>query len=101
MQAGDISNDVAPRFVFVFEGLLASLPTPIAVAQEKTYARLHRWKKAAALWKIDGTVQSHMWDLVWRYDFGLDVITYKPADYAEAIEDMLDRHQMPAARVMV
>lgn len=95
MQDGDISNSVAPRFLLIFEGLIGYFEDGVAEKKERAYARLRRYKAAANCWTIDQGVTSHMWDLVWRFDYSIDVATYKQGRYADAIKELLDEYGVP------
>lgn len=99
MQGGDISNEVAPRLLFVFEGTLATVPSKTAEAKEKLQCRLKRWAAAAELWEISEQASILLWDVAWRYNFRFDIVTYKPAGFARALKDRLDEEGLPAAKV--
>src|SRR5687767_1895788 len=97
MEKGDLSNEVVPRLAIVFEGLIGRLDTALAAQQEKAFVRLRRYKRAAHCWTIDRHVTAHMWDLTWRHNFSVDVLTYKQDRYAEAIEALLDEYLLPVS----
>lgn len=92
MEKGDISNDIPPRLLFVFEGLVGKL-TGTNMQRERAYVRLKRYKKAVNMWDIDDAALSHIWDAVWRHDLALDIVTFVP--YWEELRDRLDDEGVP------
>lgn len=99
MQNGDISNEVSPRLVLVYEGLLGLLPTPRARAGEALARKTHQWKRAAKAYEINEPLARVIWDTVWRYRYSVDVITYLGEDFADAVEARLDDEGLPVGRV--
>lgn len=92
MEGGDISNEVPPRFYFVFEGLIGRVP-PKEQRRYDRLCKLRRWEKAAALWEIDDVALSYMWDMAWRHHFQVDVVTF--VEEHEALRDRLDEEGIP------
>lgn len=77
MEGGDLSNAVAPRCLYVFEGLLAHEPTGLKPAvAARVDARLHRWDHVLRRMRFDPLVSRMLWDLVWRHGLRFDVVTY-------------------------
>jgi hypothetical protein len=99
MQGGDISNEVSPRLVLVYEGLLGLLPTPRARAGESLARKARQWKRAVKAYEINEPLARVIWDTVWRYRYSVDVITYLGEDFAEAVEWRLDVEGLPVGRV--
>jgi hypothetical protein len=96
MQNGDISNQVAPRIVLVFENLLGSIP------KEKTRKhywamKRHAWTAAANCWDLDKWTLAKMWDLTYRHKASIDVVTYLREEEAEKIYTRLDARGYPIA----
>ena len=96
MEDGDLSNETPPRFLFVFEGLLGKLPE-VERAKERLFRRLGRHKKAVALWEIDDIGLKYMWDMAWRHNLQVDVVTFLP--YADALKARLDEENVPFGSV--
>lgn len=92
MEGGDISNDTPPRFLFVFEGLIGRLPEEHQ-RKERIYRRLSRWSKAVALWEMDEAGLMYLWDMSWRHNLQVDIVTFLP--YHEALKEMLDEEGVP------
>lgn len=100
MQGGDISNQVVARIVIVWDNLLGVLPSKPAEAKFSTYMRLKRWKRAVGLYEINELLARQIWDLTWRYDYSVDVVTFLGGDdFAEAVEARLDREGLPIGHV--
>lgn len=98
MQGGDLSDRLPPRWLFVFEGVIARVP-PVKQARFNLYMRTHRWKRAAGLFEMEKHVTKVLWDLYWRRDYRFDVVTHMGDEMAEEIEKMLDRYNVPLGNV--
>lgn len=96
MEHGDISNELPPRMLFVFEGLVAYCDQP---RQEQASVKLRRWKRAANLWEYDSLILKHLWDLQFRRNFRLDCITFKGEPFGEALQEKFDRDYVPFSNV--
>lgn len=100
MEKGDISNEVSPRLVVVFEGLIASLPEGAkARAQYDSLVKKEKWSEALALFEINELMAKHVLDLVWRQRFTVDVVTFIGPEMAELIEKRMDDEGIPIGRV--
>lgn len=98
MEHGDISNEVAPRLVFVFEGLIGYLAENTGDATKRNVLlRARAWKRAAAMWTLDQWTLKIMWDYTSRRRQSIDVVTYVDEREAERIRDRLDAHGYPFA----
>lgn len=100
MQDGDLSNDVAPRLLFIFEGTVGNLTTKTAEAKEKFYVRTRRWKKAVEQWEISDRAYALMWDVTWRYSFRFDIVTFRPPGFAKALAQIFDEVGLPVSHVI-
>lgn len=99
MLGGDISNEVSPRLLFVFEGTVGTLPSKTAEAKERFYLRTKRWAKAVELWQIADRAYALLWDVTWRYNYRFDIVTYQPKGFAKALAERLDDEGLPVGRV--
>jgi hypothetical protein len=101
MQGGDLSNSVVPRLVIVWDNLLGVLPSKPAEAKFSTYIRFKRWKKAVSLFEINEGMARQIWDLTWRKNFAVDLVTFTAGDdFAEALRERIeDREQLPIGHV--
>ena len=99
MQGGDIDNRVVPRLVIVWENLLGLLPNKAAEAKAASYVKFKRWNRAVNTFEINEALARRIWDVTWRYDFSVDVITYIHEDFVEALENRLDREDIPVRSV--
>lgn len=100
MQKGDLSNEAPSRFYFVFEGLLGRQTHPWSKTQEATYIALRQWKAAVGTWDLSEQMLAHVWDVTWRHHMSLDVVTFKPAGFALALEERFDREHLPIGSVV-
>lgn len=98
MKGGDISGDLPPRWLFVWEGVVASLP-PGQVARFKLAHRLGRYRRAVQCWETEPHVAKVLNDLFWRRDYRFDVVTFLGPEYEEHIQRRLDRDQLPFSNV--
>lgn len=99
MQGGDLSDRLPPRWLFVFEGVLANVP-PARMREYRLAIKFKRWKRAANRFEVEPHVAKVLWDLYWRRDYRFDVVTFLGEDMGEAIESMLDRYNVPLGNVM-
>lgn len=95
MQDGDISNEVAPRLLVVFEGLIGQLDGPVHQKKHDFYVKTHAWRRAARMWTLDGFVLKRMWDYVYRLRQSLDIVTYLDEREAEHVHERLDELSYP------
>lgn len=100
MQGGDISNEVSPRLLIVFEGLLGILPDSKARAAESVARKARRWKRAVKTYEINEPMARAIWDVTWRYHQSVDVVTYLGDEFADALRDRLDEESLPIGHVM-
>ena len=100
MQGGDLSNELPPRFVFVLEGLIASVPAKQVRAQ-RLDLKLHRWKHAVDRLEWNTYALSTMWNTVWRLGIRFDVATFTSTEegWLTALRDRLDLENVPVSTV--
>lgn len=98
MQNGDLSNRLPPRWLFVWEGVIATVPTELAAAHSRA-CRMRRIKKAVSCYQTHPHVMKVIWDLYWRRDFRFDVVTFLGDDWADSIERRLNDEGMPFSNV--
>jgi len=99
MENGDIDNRVSPRLVIVWENLLGLLPNKRAEVKCSTYIRYHRWKRAVNTFEINGLLADRIWDVTWRLNFSVDLITYLPEPFAVELEKRISREDLPIGHV--
>lgn len=115
MLHGEISDEVAPRWLFQFEHLIAAPPegwTPPRrlVAQRgvsrllrsRVDASLPRWRQEIDTWVTQPFTVKRMTDMYWRMQERFDVVTFLdlPPVAAQAIQDYLDDRSIPVGRVL-
>ncbi len=102
MKGGDIDGGRPPkRFLFVWEGLIATLPTENGIDHREWLAlKMHRWRTAADLWVANPLMLAQVWDLWTRYDHRCDVVVLtRPPEFADAVRQRLDDLDYPVRRV--
>ncbi|MFE4681552.1 hypothetical protein ACFRNJ_12040 [Streptomyces sp. NPDC056721] len=104
MQGGDISNEVVPRLVIAYEGMLGILPEkPEGYVQEllvrKFGRRARQAQKTVDAYEINEPLARLIWDTVWRFRYSVDVVTYLGDDSVGPLEARLDIEGLPIGRV--
>lgn len=88
MRNGDLGNFELPRMWFVVEGVVL-LPNG---SGDKPSA-----KKLRSMYTLSTFAYKRVWDLVWRYDFRVNLVTFNTdPDYVAAVQDWLDEVDFPA-----
>jgi hypothetical protein len=99
MDKGDLSNEVIPRILLVFEGVVGWLPPE----NKKTYDKLVRkgqWYYAVYEWELNDLMLRKIWDVMFRQSRELDIITYIGGQpFADALAARLDEEDVPVRRV--
>lgn len=98
MQDGDLSNEVAPRMLFVYEGVIGFPRSETVMLKERVYLKMHRWAKAVDCWDIPSQARNVLWDVTWRWNFRFDIVTFRPAGFATALRERLDNEGIPFTR---
>lgn len=99
MQNGDLSNELVPRLVLVFEHLVGTLASKPDQLKFGTYVRLGRWKRAVALFQVNELLAKQMWHVTWHLHHQLEVVTYLHADAIQPVSDWIDDNDLPVHRV--
>lgn len=104
MERGDISNEVVPRLVVAFEGMLGILPEKPKERTLLTWPRRAGKRQAQAkrtvdAYDINDALARVIWDTTWRHKYSVDVVTYLGDDAVEALEARLDAEGLPIGRV--
>lgn len=102
MERGDISNQRAPKLVFVFDGLVGVIPAEDERVAKKLRRR-GKWEQLARVYEVDTKMGAHLWDIVWRSPFSFDIVSFESAEEAwyEALERLLERANVPLSRLEV
>jgi len=89
MRNGDLGNFELPRMWFVVEGIVL-LPT-------KAKRKKHAAKHVRDDFELSVIAMRRVWDLVWRYDFRVNLVTFEQdPDYVAALQEWLDAVDYPA-----
>ncbi|MDX3260716.1 hypothetical protein PV336_15965 [Streptomyces sp. MI02-2A] len=103
MEHGDISNEVVPRLLIAFEGMLGILPEKHESAVEFALRRFGRRQRTAQrsvdAYEINDALARVIWDTTWRHRYSVDVVTYLGEDAVAPLEARLDVEGLPIGRV--
>lgn len=102
MKHGDLSSEVVPRLVLVFEHALAFIGGDEWKAFQRDLKR-HRWDQAADQWDINPLMAAKIWDVTKRQSFQLDIVTFlsQEKQFEYALEHRLTEvEELPIHRVM-
>lgn len=99
MQRGDISGDLVPRFVLVFEHLVGVVPSSLSRITYESFIRTKRWKRAIPLLLVNEALAKQMWHVTWHLHHQLEVVTYLHEDAVQPISDWIDAQDLPVHRV--
>jgi hypothetical protein len=98
MQRGDLSNEVVPKLLIVFEGAIGYLPEDKRRMFEKAMGKGH-WDDACACWDLNDLMLRKIWDVVARQSREVEVITYLGKDFADTLAGRLDVEDVPVHAV--
>ncbi|MFE2100857.1 hypothetical protein [Streptomyces sp. NPDC059468] len=103
MERGDISNEVVPRLVVAYEGMLGILPEKPERVHElvtRKFGRRQRMaKRTVDAYEINDALARVIWDTTWRFKYSVDVVTYLGDDAVGPLEARLDAEGLPIGRV--
>lgn len=99
MQGNDLGNTTVARDMLVFEGLLGVIPDAKVAKQEQKFRAKKRWDAAVGCFETNELLARKIWDMVWRYSLEIDLITYHPQGFADALAERMDRESLPIRRV--
>ncbi|MFN2347137.1 MAG: hypothetical protein ABR616_15670 [Dermatophilaceae bacterium] len=102
IEKGDISNSIAPKLVFIFDGLVGRIPQD----EERVAARLRKrgkWDQLARVYEVDTKMGAHLWDIIWRSPFSFDIVSFETDDekWYDALERLLNRANVPHSRLEI
>jgi hypothetical protein len=100
MKGNDIDNVIVPRDVIVWEGLVGLLPDAKTAADEEKWRRRRKWDRAVMCYEINDLMARKIWDLTWRRNLTLDLLTYHGKHFAEALKERIEEvDHLPFSRV--
>ena len=98
MRGGDISNEVTPRLLFVYEDVLAKqVRTP--VAPRRFMKRRANWHLLISTYEVDQLLAARLWMVVGRLGVRFDAVTFLPAEAVPHIREHLESENIPVAHV--
>lgn len=99
MKGNDLSNVVVPRDVLVWEGLLGVIPDVKIAKMEQKFRAKRKWTEAVGCYEVNELLARKIWDLTFRFNIELELLTYHGPRFAEALEARMDAESMPFRRV--
>lgn len=99
MKGNDLDNLVVPRDILVFEGLVGLIPDEKMARQEIKFREKEDWDEAVSCYDINELLARRVWDMVWRYSIEVDLLTYHGPGFASALEDRMERENLPFRRI--
>jgi hypothetical protein len=102
VKGNDLGNRVVPKDVLLFEGLLGFLPNERTAKAEAKFRAKGKWGLAVACYETNELLARKIWDLTFRQAssfIDLQLLTYLGFEFAEALEERMDKEGMPFSRV--
>lgn len=91
--------EVAPRYVFVWEGLLARLPEGKEAA-ERRWLKLKRWERAFRLWEWDPIMRNVISDSFYRRHIVVDVLITHELPFRDLVMQYMEQSFYEITRVL-
>ncbi|MFI6512958.1 hypothetical protein ACIBCT_35615 [Streptosporangium sp. NPDC050855] len=91
MQGGDLSAEVMPTVLVVFETVIA---TPPAAPPKRLFRKSA--PPAAADCAFDSTAEAALWRLTLNADINVEIVTFRGEEFAASIRELLNEHNYPA-----
>lgn len=103
MLGNDISNEIAPRFMFQWEGLLARYIEPEGYDRLVHTLGRRNGKIAYQInqYEFDGKMVAHLWDIQWRSRYSIDIVSFLDPLAEDAIQKRLDDARIPYANLIM
>jgi len=95
---GDLSNEISPRVLIVFEGLIGWLP-PEKVDEYVKHKDAGHWNSAISCFTINNQVLNKILYLTWKSNYNIHVVTWFPEAAAETIQEKLEMFSIPVRSV--
>jgi hypothetical protein len=86
MEKGELGIAERPAIAFVFEGLIAELSHQ---RREQVALKAHKWDIALDQWVFDFKVRLYIQTLIDRFEVPIEVLTWRPIGFAEALYERL------------
>lgn len=92
MRDGDLSNEVVPRLLLVWEGAVAFCTDEKKLQR---YLGQFRWGKVVEQFAANDLMISKIWDVTKRQSLTVDIITYYPTEIRPRLEEWLEDEGVP------
>jgi hypothetical protein len=104
VERGELSNEIQPRALMVFEGLVAYPSTDNAISNLKLRVAksTRRWVTVLDHWEFDEISVRQMWDMAWRRGLRFDIVTflYEPEFAVALYHHLSDTMGFPVSNVL-
>jgi len=96
LKGGDIAGpgEFAPRLLFLFEGLIATVPSENSRRHARAMKK-GRWDEVIDCYVTDSRMMARLWDLSWRYGYAVDLITFLPKEAEKPLKERSDAERWP------
>lgn len=94
MRDGDLSNEVVPRLLLVWEGAVAFLADE---KKEQHYLAKGQWEYLASIYTANDLMISKIWDVTRRQSLVIDIISYYPQEFQPYLDAWLEDEGVPAS----
>lgn len=92
---GDLSNEISPRWFVQFERLVGVHETPAKTSASETYLTVRQFKRYIGTYTPDQISRKCAWDLAWRRDIRLELLTFTPEKCADHIDRWVEHYGLP------
>jgi len=94
LRRGELSNEVLPRVLIVFENLIGLLPDTKSRIAEQLARKRKKWEQAADYYQLNINTSQGIRDLYWRQHFRIDVVTFIDPGFVSAVRNKLDSRNL-------
>lgn len=103
MEHGDLSNEVVPRLLLVWEGLLGIPPLTPKISPSKrnllSLFRKNSGEREIDSWTINEQVVHIIWDRTWRSNFSFDLVTFISPEFGKQLKERMEEEDIPVSHV--
>lgn len=101
MQGNDLSNEISPVLIVIFEGLIGLLPEAKDRLRYDRAMNRGRYREAAEAFHINRRMVDAIWDVVWNKAHRVEAVTFLPAELTNHLFTRMELHDIPIGRLEV
>ncbi len=98
MQGNDLGNEVVPRILLVWEGLVAVPPIKFSL-KSRVFRGLGNETHLVDQYQPNDLVCRKIWDITWRHDIRIEVVTWLGESYVDSITEWIANEDLPIPKV--